>query len=295
MNEPKLTYRAFIEKANPLALLSCFVFYGLGAGTASFLGHLIDWSTYFIGQGFFIFLLLGCYFLNAYFSVVDLKLKDLAKVQANIKQPMLKLAIIALAMSVLLGFLLLLNSGVTAGALVLVLLPFLLAYLYSVPPVRWVYSGYGEFVHAVLLGGLAPAFAFFFQAKELHPILSVASLALTALWLAFELVLALKNYATDLKYENKTMMTRLGWESGVNFHNILALSAFVLMAVGAAAGHWWGVLWPGLLSIPIAGFQIWQLSQIINGQKPNWQLLVLTGFGLVNATAYLLAFSLWTR
>ena len=68
------------------------------------------------------------------------------------------------------------------------------ASLYAVPPVRLVYSGYGELVLAILFANLFPALAFLLQTGELHRLLAMLTFPLTLLYLAALLALSLRAY-----------------------------------------------------------------------------------------------------
>ena len=52
---------------------------------------------------------------------------------------------------------------------------------------------------------------------------------------------------------------------------------------------------PALLSLPLGLFQIWYLNRIAVGAKPNWTLMGVLAVFVFGVTAYLLAFSFWTR
>jgi 1,4-dihydroxy-2-naphthoate octaprenyltransferase len=109
--------------------------------------------------------------------------------------------------------------------------------------------------------------------------------------LAFEL----PDYANDLKYEKLTLMVRIGWERGIAVHNILILVAFLLIGLAMLFGFPLIIALPALFSLPLGLFQIWYVNRIADGAKPNWNILVLLAVLVFGVTAYLLAFSFWTR
>ena len=52
---------------------------------------------------------------------------------------------------------------------------------------------------------------------------------------------------------------------------------------------------PAFLTFPLGLLQIWQLRRIADGAKPNWTALTLNALVIFAVTAYLLAYSFWTR
>jgi 1,4-dihydroxy-2-naphthoate octaprenyltransferase len=190
--------------------------------------------------------------------------------------------------------LLLSNKAINLQGLLILGIAFLLAFFYAVPPLRLVYSGYGELSHAIFIANLVPAFAFLLQTGEVHRFLPMLTFPLAFLYLAMSLALSLKDYPENLKNNRKTLLVRLGWPNGMRLHNILILATYVLLTLAFVSGLTWGLTWPGLLTLPLAGFQVWQFIQINAGAKPHWGLLSLTAIGTLLMTAYLITFTLWT-
>jgi 1,4-dihydroxy-2-naphthoate octaprenyltransferase len=172
---------------------------------------------------------------------------------------------------------------------------FLGAFFYSVPPVRLVSSGYGELTTSIVVAVLVPALAFLLQVGELHRLVAMTTTPLVFLHLAMMLAFELPDYALDLKFEKLTLMVRLGWERGMTLHNLLILSAFVLLALALIFGLPTAVALPAFLILPLGLFQIWYMTRIAAGAKPHWNILGLMAVLLFGLTAYMLAFAFWTR
>jgi 1,4-dihydroxy-2-naphthoate octaprenyltransferase len=171
---------------------------------------------------------------------------------------------------------------------------FVLAMTYALPPLRLVYSGYGELVLAVLLANLTPGLAYLFQTGEYHRLLPLLTFPLTFLNLAAYLAVHLNRYAEDVRLERKTMLIRLGWQRGMNLHNILILTGFLILGSSALFGLPWSLTWPGLLGLPFGVFQIVQMNGIAAGAKPRWRLLMITAGTTFALTAYFITWALWT-
>jgi 1,4-dihydroxy-2-naphthoate octaprenyltransferase len=174
-------------------------------------------------------------------------------------------------------------------------LAFLGSFFYSTPPVRLEASGYGELIASVIVAFMVPAYAFVLQTGELHRLIAMTAFPLTALMMAMLLAFDLPDYANDVKFEKRTLMVRLGWQSGMTFHNILILSAFLLLVLAASFGYPRFALLAGMLPLPVGIFQIWQMRSIANGAKPNWNALTIVALALFSSMAYLLAFAFWTN
>jgi len=103
----------------------------------------------------------------------------------------------------------------------------------------------------------------------------------------------LERYAQDVREGRRTMLTRLGWQRGMNLHNLLILLGYFTLGSAALVGLPWRLTWPGLLGLVIGAFQIYQMIAIGNGSKPRWVLLRITAASTFALTVYFMAFALW--
>ena len=169
------------------------------------------------------------------------------------------------------------------------------SFFYSIPTVRLVSSGYGELTTSIIVANLVPALAFLLQRGELHRLVAMSTFPLTLLHLAMMLAFELPDYGNDVKFEKLTLMVRLGWERGMNFHNLLILSAYLLIGLAMLLGFPTSVGLPALLSLPLGVFQIWYMNRIAAGAKPHWSTLGLMAILVFGVTVYLMTFVFWTR
>lgn len=291
--------------SRPLFLVGAALVYALGAGIARYLGVEINWGLYLLGQAWVTLLQLSTHYLNEYFDAP-------ADAENSIRTPFsggsgaigpgklqrsTALALAAGCLTVVASLTVLLNwQGVLSPATLFVMvLIFLGAFFYSVPPVRLASTGYGELTTSILVANLLPALAFLLQTGELHRLLAMSTFPLTALHLAMMLAFELPDYANDLKFEKNTLMVRLGWQRGMTMHNALILSAYLLLALAVSFGLPLSIAWPSFLTIPIGLLQIWQMRRVADGAPPNWTSLTITPVVLFAAMTYLLAFAYWTR
>jgi 1,4-dihydroxy-2-naphthoate octaprenyltransferase len=297
--------RLFIRLSRPFFLLGAALVYALGVGIARYLGGTIDWGAYFLGQAWVTTLQLATHYFNEYFDSPA----DAANANRTLfsggsgslgedglpREVALWAGIAALTGAASFTYLIMQGVGLNPALLLVMSIIFLGAFFYSVPPVRLVESGYGELTASIVVASLVPALAYLLQTGELHRLVAMSTFPLIFLHLAMMLAFELPDFANDLKYEKLTLMVRLGWERGMVMHNILILGAYLMVGLAMIFGFPTAVALPALLTLPLGLFQIWYMNRIAAGAKPNWTLLGWLAVLLFGVTAYLMAFSFWTR
>lgn len=292
----------FIRNSRPLALLAGVLLYALGSGVVVYLGYPLDWTRYWLGQACVTLLQLSSYYLKTYYALPDpsarrnaRRRQDPLDAEENLPRPiLLQAAFTTLTIGAVITVLLVARGAMNPPTLFILGVAFLLSFFYAVPPVRLVDSGYGELSEAILVMNLTPALAFLFQTGSLHRLLVMLTFPLTALYLAMSLAIAFSHYASDLKYERRTLLVRMGWQRGMNLHNLLILGAYFLFGFATLLDLPWSLTWPALLTLPFGIYQIWQMRQIANGASPRWRLLTFTAMIVVGLSAYFLTLALWT-
>jgi 1,4-dihydroxy-2-naphthoate octaprenyltransferase len=308
MNQPNppSTIALLLPYARPWSLLAGILSYALGSGIARYLGHNLDPLRFWAGLLLVLILLLAGYTLKLYYDLIETN-SPLRRIQKGVetedpdqilarrlpRQPVLLAAFTLLTTCAVLTFLLVAQGALQLPGLLILGGVFFLAFFYGVPPLCLAHIGYGEFSEAVLITALFPALAFILQTGDLHRLLLMTSFPLLILFLAMNLAQSLEFYARDQRLAHRTMMIVLGWQRGMQLHNILILLGYLMLGVAAAFGLPWGLTWPALLTLPVGLFQIDQINQMIAGAKPNWRLLQLTSMATFALTAYLLVFSIW--
>lgn len=303
MNLNKL--RLFIQLSRPLFLLGAMLFYILGVSMARYLGTSIDWGLYGLGQIWVTLMQLSTHYLNEYFDAPqDISHTNrtffsggsgaigAGKLSRN--TPLIAAAVtLTLAAS---NTVVLLQRAPTSPLPILLLIMIAFgAIFYSVPPIKLATSGYGELTTSFLVANLVPALAFVLQNGEYHRILAMSTFPLTALFLAMMLVFEFPDYATDLKHEKRTLLVRLGWQRGMTLHNLLILSAFLILGLAVFSGLPASIALPVFIPLPLGLLQIWQMRRIAAGGKPNWHSMGLSAIVLMMSAVYLLAFGYWMR
>lgn len=297
----------FLRLSRPLFLAGGVLFYLLGVGIARYLGHPLDWGLVLTGQIWVLMLQLSVHYLNEYFDyshdggnaartpfsggsgVLGDGPNQLRRHVALLAAGT-SLALVAAASIVLVQ-----RGALTPSVLAVMLCALLGSIFYSTPPIRLVSSGYGELTTGIILGGLVPALGFSLQTGSLHRLVAMATFPLVALSIASLLSLEFADYAHDLKTGKRTLFVRAGWENALRIHHALVAAGYVLFAAAAASGLPAAIGLMPLLSLPLAGLQIWYMQRIAQGLKPNWTAVTFNGVAFTFLAAYLLAQGFWTR
>lgn len=297
--------RLFVRLTRPLFLLGVMVVYALGAGIVRYLGFDIDWGVYWLGQAWVALLQLATQYLNEYYNApadqVNPNRTLLTGGSGALGPGKLPRRVALLAAAVCLALLasftvLLMSTGaLTPLTYAIMVAAFLGAFFYSTPPVRLEASGYGELTTSVMIGLLLPGFAFALQEGELHRLIAMAGFPLVSSHLAMLIALTLPDYANDEKYDKRTLLVRMGWQTAMFLHNVLILAAYVLLLGARAFDFPTFAAVAGLLSLPVGLYQIWHMNRIANGAPVRWNLLTLGAVAQFILLAYLLAFAFWTN
>ncbi len=295
----------FVRLSRPIFLLGAALFYFLGVGIAHYLGYAINFEVFFLGLLWVSLCQLSAQYLNEYFNSIadgqNLQRTFLTGGSGVIGPGGLsrKVALFAAytSLAILASITVLLFSYAELAPSIYLIMVFALfvSIFYSTPPLKLEGSGYGELLVSILIAFFVPGFAYILQTGEWHRLVAMSSFPLTALHLAMLIAFELPDYATDIKFDKKTLLVRLGWQYGMIFHNILILSAFLLLSFSRIFGYPWFATLAGLLALPIGIFQIWQLRQIGNGVKPNWNALMIGSVSMLVLAAYLITFSFWVN
>lgn len=297
----------FFKLSRPFFLLAGALFYALGIGIARYLGHGIDWQLYLLGQLWVTALQLSTHYLNEYFDIEGDAANSnrtaftggsgsLGDGEGQLPPSVALLAAASMLTGVALATYGLARQDLLNPSLsILMVIAFLGAFFYSVPPLRLSSSGFGELVASILLANIVPAFAFVLQTGEIHRLLAMSTFPLTALSMAAMLAFEFPDYASDLKFEKRTLLVRLDWQQGMLVHNLFMISAYLLMAIAFSFGLPGAIALPTFLTLPLGLLQIWYLRRISDGIKPNWNALTLNAVAIVALSTYLLTYSFWTR
>jgi 1,4-dihydroxy-2-naphthoate octaprenyltransferase len=293
--------RRILRLIRPVQLLLALLTYSLGLGIARYLGITLRPESGFAGMAIVVLLQAASSLFIEYFRPFNepvfpgpapqTEISPLEREQLH--SFLLVLAAAFLAAAGMLVFLLQHGGFLHSNSAFLLLIFVLLSLANAVPPVRLVNRGFGELVNAYLLASLTPSLAFVLQADYFHRLVSLFTFPLFLIALACFLALDFPNYAEDLKYERRSLLVALTWQQAVPMHNLLLITAYFFLAAVPFMGVNFQLVWPTLLPLPLAIYQIFALRSLAGGAKPLWTLFSITTLAIFGLTAYLLALTFW--
>jgi len=289
--------RTLFRFSQPLRLILASLTYILGTGIARYLGIHLEDSAFWLGFVWILLIQVAAYLLAEYFRPPNEPLgeADTPSKRLRLRTLLLQVSAAALTLVAASTVVMLRLRIITPSSGSFLGLIFLLLMTYSVPPIRLVYTGFGELVLAILITDFIPGLAFLLQADEFHRLLPLVAFPLTLLAVANFLALDFLSFASDQKYGRRTLLLRLTWPRAVPLHHALLLAAYVLFVAAPFFGFPWRLLWPVFLTLPLAAYQIFMLRNIALGVKPLWTILSINASAIFGLTAYLLTLSFWIR
>ncbi|MBI5352473.1 MAG: hypothetical protein HZB50_07545 [Chloroflexi bacterium] len=284
-----------IKLTHPLHLLLAALTYTLGASIPAYLGKPLNVAAFWLGLTGVILAQLSMFLLAEVFRPHNEPLleNETPKQKETIRNNALYISIATLTVAAFIIYLLYINQSLALSAFILLLSSFILIILYAIPPVRLLERGFGELTLATHIAYVIPSIGFLLQAKENHRLLVFIIIPLTALALAYFLILNFISFPSDEKYQRATLLRLLTWERAVPLHHSLIALAYVIFALAPILGY--SILWPAFLTLPFAILQILLLRHISLGGKPNWVLLNVTALAVFGLTTYFLTLTFWLR
>ena len=288
--------RNLLRLSRPLHLLVAALTYFFGASIANYLGKPFRADSFWLGLIAVFLAQISMNLLAEVFRPVNEPVieNETLKDRLTLRTNALYVSIAALTANAVIAFLLYNNHRLTLASFLFLLLSLVIILAYSVPPVRLINRGFGEFLLAAHLAYVFPSIAYILQAGETHRFLML-TIPLVFLAFAYFIVMDFPSFASDRKYERVTLLTRLGWERVVPLHHLFVLLAYIFFLALPGFGLSLFLLWPAFLTLPFALFQIIQLRSIALGAPTNWILLTVTALSVFGLTVYFLSLTFWLR
>jgi 1,4-dihydroxy-2-naphthoate octaprenyltransferase len=282
--------RKLLKLSRPLHLILATLTYLLGVSIAAYLGKPFITNAFWLGLFGILCAQLSMNLLAEAFRPHNEPLiRDETPAQKEMtRNNLLYASYASLAASLLTAFILYLNGYLAISTFYFFLLSLVLVLAYAIPPFRLLEHGFGELALAVHIAYVIPLLGFLLQMQETHRLVFIITIPLTALALAYFLVLNFPSFLEDQKYFRATLLRRLSWEVAVPLHNSLIIFAYVCFAIAPLFGFSFSLVWRAFITLPFAVFQIFQLRGIALGSKPNWTLLSFNAFAVFSLTIYFL-------
>lgn len=287
--------RNTLRLSHPLHLLLAALTYTLGASIPAYLGNPIQPVIFALGLAGVLLAQLSMSLLAEVFRPHNEPLieDETPQQKESLRNNLLYISIAALTVTAFIIYLLYVNQALVFYSFILYLSSFILVLAYAIPPIRLLNRGFGELTLAAHIAYVIPSIGFLLQAKENHRLLAVIVIPLTALALAYFLIINFTSFPSDQKYQRATLLRRLTWERAVPLHHSLIVFAYCVFASAPLLGF--SILWTAFLTLPFAILQIILLRHISMGGKPNWTLLTATSLAVFGLTTYVLTLTFWIR
>lgn len=276
--------------SHPLHLVLAALTYFLGASISVYLGKPFITSAFWLGLIGILCAQLSMSLLAEAFRPHNepLVANETPAQKETLRNNLLYVSYASLSASLLTAFILYLNHNLAIPTFYFFLLSLILVLAYALPPFRLLDRGFGEFALATHIAYVIPSLGFLLQVQETHRLVFIMTIPLTALALAYFLVLNFPSFAEDQKYFRATLLRRLSWEVALPLHNSLIIFAYVCFAFAPLFGFSFPLIWRAFITLPFAVFQIFQLRGIARGSRPNWPLLTFNAFAVFSLTIYFL-------
>lgn len=281
--------------SRPLHLLLAALTYILGASIPAYLGKPLNVLALWLGFAGVLLAQLSMSLLSEVFRPHNESLvEDETPLQKEtLRNNLLYISIAALASMAFLVYLLYINQVFVLSSFLFLLLSLFFVLAYAIPPIRLIDRGFGELTLAAHVAYIIPSIGFVLQFKANHRLLVFIVIPLTALALAYFLIVNFTTFLSDEKYHRSTLLRRLGWERAVLLHHSLIAFSYFIFALAPVFNF--SILWTSLLALPFAILQIILLRHISLGGKPNWNLLVFTALAVFGLTTYFITLTFWIR
>jgi 1,4-dihydroxy-2-naphthoate octaprenyltransferase len=293
-----MAFKTVVKAFKPFRLVSLACMYILGGGLVQYIEHMRDW-TVFIEGGIFLFLFAVSMDLLSRLQLLNDREKwPEGMTRESVKTTRIVVALTAAAFltvvtSILIGWMakgflwqgltFLLTGTAVAGALY---------YLTQVLDSLHIHQ---ILVEVVLFVAVPPALAYFLQSQETNRMLTMAVISLAPAYIAYRLLEQLRDFTSDQRLGNKTIVTMAGWERAMVLHNAFILLVYFLIALCAILGFPWFLIWPIFLTLPIGLVEIWMMERVRQGKKPLWRVMGYASASVLFIPIYLLGFAFWIR
>lgn len=295
MDVSKQISKIILDSSKVPLLFGGMISYFIGSGFVSFIGKSVDWFIFWLGLGIILMFFLSSQYLPLIFSQISPFQSIEPQFRLKYKSTFLQLGLTTLAVGAISTIYLFYLIEDTFVIWFFLALLFLLNVILVIPPLNFRNRGYGDLINAFNLAVLTPAFAQSLQLTELHRSLIMITFPGFFLLLSLFLAFSLENYASDLKNSRLTLMTLVGWKTGMNFHNLFLLLTYFSYGIVALFSLSFNLLVPAIAAFPFSVLQFWEMIRIGNGGKPRWKFLYLSAVASIGIFVYFLLFNLWFR
>jgi hypothetical protein len=169
----------------------------------------------------------------------------------------------------------------------------LILFLFLLPASRFgklVQTNYSIIIEALTGSLLMFLLGIGVQSRNPTPDDFLIALPLFFLFIASSIAYQFPDFGKEISKRGKGFLDLIGWENGIKLHNIAILAAYLTLIVFLTTRNTFYIYWPALLTIFISLFEIFLLTRVVAGIKPNWGMLRTTAFLQYFSIVYFLVF-----
>ena len=290
--------KTVIKALKPLRLITLVMTYVLGAGLVQYVRNMRSWSAFIQGGAFLLLISLSLELMRLLQHLGDHRNWPEGMTFNMVKQvrwiiAMLTATFLTVATAIVVNWMQ--TSILWPGQGFLLATLAIAGALYYLSEAVKFLKPFELLIEVLVYVVIPPAFAYFLQSDDPHRLLTMVVVALVPSYLANRLLSLLKRFGRDQKYEVDTLVTLIGWENTMFYHNALILLTYLLYALVAVLGFPWFLIWPVFLTLPIGLTQIWLMERVKRGMKPLWQIMQVAAACVLFIPVYLLGFAFWIR
>ncbi len=293
----------FLRKISPWHFVFSTLTYLFGIGIAHYLGIPLNWNTVWNGLIWIILIIISSGYLRAFlfyseFTNPENKInpdnkKNELKNEKYLRNIYLLTSISCLAVSLIPLMYFVLRGIINPLVVIFLGLTFGIIYILEVFPDPFINTGLFEFLRSIYFATLIPSLAFIIQSGYVHRLIFLLTFPLVFLFFAFFIVLSVSAVENNNSFSKESLVLKIGSINVLRLHNLLILFAYLLLGLEIFFDLPWKLIWPGLVALPIALFQVWQIHEIELGRKPVYPLLVLNAIASTSLTTYFILLALW--
>jgi 1,4-dihydroxy-2-naphthoate octaprenyltransferase len=162
-----------------------------------------------------------------------------------------------------------------------------LSWEYSAPPLRLHSTGWGEIEVAVVVSGLVPLTGFYVQTGQWALLPFVALAPLAGLQFAMLLAIEFPDAAGDAATGKRTLVVRHGADWAARLYQLTLIAVYVSLPLLVLVGLPPIVAVCGLLTSPIAAWQVWRMRRGAFRDPARWEGVAFWSVALLVVTSAL--------
>lgn len=293
-----MIFKSILKPLKVFRLLGVITTYVLGTGLVRYVKAIHGGALALQGGIFLLSFVLALDYLRELQKTSRLNYWSKEATDREIRLIRMGLAIIAatfltLDVTLLLGWIM--GGYLWQGLVFLLMVLIVTGFLYYFVEMWEALRPYLILFEALLIVIIPPALAYYLHAQEFHRLLTMVVLGLVPAYLAYQILDQLVLYGDDPQWEARSLVGVMGWEKAMVLHNVLILTAYVLLAFNALLGFPWFLIWPVFLTLPIGLLEVWLMERVRQGQRPLWRVMRFATASVFLIPSYLLSFAFWIR